>query len=36
MDFHLCLLFHFKKGGDVVIVQGVPKVRSSSFIHYNF
>ena len=33
MDFHLCLLFHFKKGGDVVIVQGVPKVRSSNFIH---
>ena len=36
MDFHLCLLFHFKKGGDVVIVQGVPKVRSSNFVHYNF
>ena len=35
MDFHLCLLFHFKKGGNVVIVQGVPKVRSSNFIHYN-
>ena len=36
MDFHLCLLFHFKKGGDVVIIQGVLKVRSSNFIHYNF
>ena len=20
MDFHLCLLFHFKKGGDVMIL----------------